>query len=83
MVLTAILSRHSLGNVTENLVRRAVRQPCVLERIDAEAIAGSQQDYLVADRNAGNASYVDQRQIHGDAADDGRVVIPHDYAAAI
>ena len=37
--LVRVLPWHPLGNIAENLVRRAIGQPRMFQRVDAESIA--------------------------------------------
>jgi hypothetical protein len=54
----AVLPRHALRNVAENLVGRAVGQTSMFEGIDAQTITGSEQDHFIPDRNPRNTGYI-------------------------
>jgi len=60
-----------------------VREFGVLAGIDVEAIASTKQNDFIGDRNAGNSGYVGESEVHRNAADDGRIVLANDHAAAI
>lgn len=46
--LADVPSRHALRNIAEDLVRRAVGEFRVFQRIDAEPIARTQEYYFVS-----------------------------------
>jgi len=54
----AVLPRHALRNVAENLVGRAVGQTSMLKGIDAQTITGSEQDHFIPDRNPRNPGHI-------------------------
>src|SRR5579864_8373081 len=82
-LLAYVASGYSLGDIAENLVGRAVGEARVFEGVYAKAVGDAEEDDFIPDRNAGDTGHVDERQIHRDAAQDRRVVVAYDDAAAI
>ena len=81
-MLTAVLPRHALGNRAENFVHIGICQHGVLMGIHAQTVLGAQQDDFVTYGNSGQAGYIRQRQIHGNTAYDGGIVLAHDHLSA-
>src|SRR3984957_7300052 len=55
----------------------------MFQGVDAQPFAGAQQNHFVSYLNARDAGYIDQREVHGDAAYDGSVMAANDDPAAI